>query len=70
MVKFEIKDITVYDYLHVRDLMTEERHVVWDQLEREDFSNDYLGELVEAYDFVIDTLTCLAIDLNKQNKNN
>ena len=66
--EFETKEITVRDYLHVRDLMTKERHTVWRQYECGHFANDELGKLVEAYDFVIDTLTELTINLN--NKNN
>lgn len=65
---FEVKEITVEDYMRARDYMTNERTFAWSQYESCDFENDYLGELIEAYDFVIDTLTCLAMDLDKLNK--
>lgn len=66
--EFETKDITVYDYLHARDLMVKERQAVWERYVRGNFENDSLGELIETYDFVSDTLTCLAIELDKKNK--
>lgn len=66
--EFETRDITVNDYLHARDFMVQERGAVWWQYESGDFENDELGELVEAYDFVIDTLTALAMELDKKNK--
>lgn len=66
--EYETRDITVDDYLHARGLMVKERQTVWEQYARGNFENDSLGELVEAYDFVSDTLTCLAIELDKKNK--
>ena len=66
--RFDVKEITVEDYMNVRDYMINERMLAWSQHESCDFENDYLGELIETYDFVIDTLTCLAMDLDKLNK--
>ena len=66
--ELEVRNVTVNDYLRARDLMTEERGIAWRRHECEEFRNDKLGELVEVYDFIIDTLTCLAIELDNKNK--
>ena len=65
--EFETIKLTVGDYLHARDLMVEERGRTWRQYEQGHFENDELGELVEAYDFVADTLTWLAMELDRKN---
>ena len=64
--EFETRDITVEDYLHARKLMFEERCSVWWQYENLNFENDMLADLVQAYDLVIDILTCLAMELDKK----
>ena len=66
--EFEIRELTVEDYLKARDLMVDERSLVWTVHENTNFENDKLAELVEAYDLVIDSLTCLAMEVDKKNK--
>lgn len=66
--EFEVRDVSVEDYLYTRNLMVKERSAVWEQYERSNFENSHLGELINAYDFVTDTLTWLAIELDKKNK--
>lgn len=66
--KFEIRELTVEDYLQARDLMVHERSFVWTAHENANFEIDELAELVEAYDLAIDSLTCLAMDVDKNEK--
>ena len=66
--EFETRDITVSDYTYARALMIQERSSIWRRYEYEGFKDDKLGELVEVYDFVIDTLTELAIELDKKSR--
>ena len=66
--EFESRALTVEDYLKARDLMVDERSFAWMAHEDMDFENDKLAELVEAYDLVIDSLTCLAMEVDKNEK--
>lgn len=66
--EFESRALTVEDYLKARDLMVDERSFACMAHEYMDFENDKLAELVEAYDLVIDSLTCLAMEVDKNNK--
>ena len=66
--EFEIRELTVEDYLKARDLMANERSFTWMAHENTNFENDKLAELVEAYDLVIDSLTCLAMEVDKNEK--
>ena len=68
MKEFESRPITVEEYLRVRDLMVDERNFKWIIYEGDDFSDNGLTELIEAYDLVIDSLTCLAMNLDQKNK--
>lgn len=68
MKEFESRPITVEEYLRARDLMIEERGFLWTIHEGIDFARDDLAELIEAYDLVIDSLTCLAMEVDKKNK--
>ena len=68
MSEFEIRPITAEDYLRARDLMMSERSLVWMAHEDMNFENDKFAELVEAYDLVIDSLTCLAMEVDKGGK--
>lgn len=68
MKEFESRATTVEDYLKVRDLMVGERNIKWAMHENGNFEDDNLAELIEAYDFVIDSLTCLAMETDKSNK--
>ena len=66
MNEFESRPITVEEYLRARDLMVGERNMYWTVYENENFEDDGLGELIEAYDLVIDSLTCLAMEIDKR----
>lgn len=68
MNESESRPITVEEYLKARDLMVAERNFVWTAYEELDFESDKLVELIEAYDLVIDSLTCLAMKVDKKNK--
>ena len=68
MNEFESREVTVEEYLKARDLMVGERNVYWTVYENDNFEDDGLGELIEAYDLVIDSLTCLAMEVDKKNK--
>ena len=68
MNEFESREITVEEYLKARDLMVGERNMYWTVYENDNFEDDGLGELIEAYDLVIDSMTCLAIEVDKKNK--
>ena len=68
MNEFKSRQITVGEYLRARDLMVEERGDVWTIHEIYEFKDDKLAELIEAYDLVIDSLTCLAIGAAKKNE--
>ena len=68
MNEFEVRDITVEEYLHARDLMADERNIKWVMYAENSFEDDRLAELIEAYDLVIDSLTCLAIEVYKNSK--
>ena len=65
MSEFEVRDITVEEYLKARDLMVEERGAAWSMYEGGNYENDALAELIEAYDLVIDSMTCLAMEVSK-----
>lgn len=67
MNEFESREITVEEYLKARDLMVDEQNSVWVVHENNNFEDDKLAELIEAYDLVIDSLTCLAIEQDKNN---
>lgn len=66
MSEFEVREITVEEYLNARNLMVEERSFVWGIYEDCDFKNEKLAKLIEAYDLVIDSLTCLAMEQDKK----
>ena len=68
MKEFESRPITVEEYLRARDLMMDERNFRWVIYEGDNFKDDGLGELIEAYDLVIDSLTCLAMEVDKINE--
>lgn len=68
MNKFESRPITIEEYLRVRDLMADERNFRWVMYESDNFEDDNLAELIEAYDLVIDSLTCLAMEVDKSNE--
>lgn len=61
MDEFESKEITVEEYLRSRDLMMRERSSVWELYEADNFESNELAELIDAYDLVIDSMTCLAM---------
>lgn len=65
MDKFESRKITVEEYLRARDLMVRERSSVWERYEAGYFQSDELAELIDAYDLVTDSLTCLAMERSK-----
>lgn len=67
MDEFESREITVEEYLRARDLMMKERSAVWERYKytAEDFEKDELAELIDAYDLVTDSLTCLAMERSK-----
>ena len=69
MNEFESREITVEEYLKARDLMAGERNAIWTIHEDLNFENDKLAELIEAYDLVIDNLTCLAMEVDKNGAN-
>lgn len=68
MKEFESKPITVEEYLRARDLMMDERNFRWVMYEGDNFKDDCLGKLIEAYDLVIDSLTCLAMEVDKSDE--
>lgn len=59
---FESREITVEEYLRARDLMMKERSSVWERYEAGHFEGDELAELIDAYDLVTDSMTCLAME--------
>lgn len=65
MNEFESRKITVGEYLRARDLMVKERSSVWERYEAGHFQSDELAELIDAYDFVADSMTCLAMERSK-----
>ena len=67
MKEFESRPITVEEYLRARDLMVEERNFIWTICEGDGFRNEHCAELIKAYDLVIDSMTCLAMDVAKSN---
>lgn len=68
MNEFESRPITVEEYLRARDLMVGERNVYWTVYENDNFEDDGIGELIEAYDLVVDSLTYLAMEVDKNEK--
>ena len=68
MNEIETRVITIEDYLKTRDLMINERNCKLATYENDNFKDDELAELIEAYDFVIDSLTCLAMEVDKNSK--
>lgn len=68
MNELESRPITVGEYLKARDLMVDERGFIWTIHESNGFEDDKLAELIEAYDLVIDSLTCLAMEAAKNNE--
>ena len=66
MNEFESRNITVEEYLKARDLMVGERNAYWTIYENDNFEDDGLAELLYAYDLVIDSLTCLAMEVDKK----
>ncbi len=65
MDEFESKEIAVEEYLRARDLMMRERNSTWERYEANNFEDDKLAELINAYDLVIDSMTCLAMEISK-----
>lgn len=65
MNEFESRKITVEEYLRTRDLMVRERSFVWERYEAGHFQSEELAELIDAYDLVTDSLTCLAMERSK-----
>ena len=63
--EFKSRAVTVEDYLRARDLMVYERMSVWNEYVSHDYESDKLAELIEAYDLVIDSMTCLAMEVDK-----
>ena len=68
MNEFESRPITVEEYLRARDLMVGERNMYWTVYENDNFEDDGIGELIEAYDLVVDSLTYLAMEVDKNEK--
>ena len=66
MNEFEVRNMTAGEYLRARDLMVGERDANWKMYEMDNYEDDYLAELIAAYDLVIDSLTCLAMDVDKK----
>lgn len=62
MDKFESREITVEEYLRARDLMVKERNLIWERYEAGHFQSEELAELIDAYDLVTDSMTCLAME--------
>lgn len=67
MNEFESRDITVEEYLKARNLMVGQRDCAWSIYENGNYEGDGLAELIEAYDLVIDSMTCLAMEVDKNN---
>lgn len=65
MNEFESRKITVEEYLRARDLMVRERSFVWERYEAGHFLSEELAELIDAYDLVADSMTCLAMERSK-----
>ena len=65
MNEFESREITVEEYLKARDLMMRERSFVWERYVTDHFESDELAKLIDAYDLVTDSLTCLAMERSK-----
>lgn len=65
MDEFESREITVEEYLRARDLMMRERSFVWERYEAGHFQSEDLAELIDAYDLVTDSMTCLAMERSK-----
>ena len=65
MNEFESREITVEEYLKARDLMMEERDSVWEYYAANNFESNELAELIDAYDLITDSLTCLAMERSK-----
>lgn len=65
MNEFESRKITVGEYLRARDLMVRERNSVWERYEAGHFQSEELAELIDAYDLVVDSMTCLAMERSK-----
>ena len=68
MNEFEVRDITVEEYLKARNLMVGERNCAWSIYENGNYEDDDLAELIKAYDLVIDGMTCLAMEVDKNDK--
>lgn len=62
MDEFESREITVEEYLRARDLMVKERNLIWERYEAGHFQSEELAELIDAYDLVTDSMTCLAME--------
>ena len=62
MDEFESREITVEEYLRARDLMVKERNLIWERYEAGHFQSEELTELIDAYDLVTDSMTCLAME--------
>ena len=62
MDEFESREITVEEYLRTRNLMVRERSSVWERYEAGHFQSEELAELIDAYDLVTDSMTCLAME--------
>lgn len=68
MNEIEIRNITVEEYLKARNLMICERNCAWSIYKNGNYEDDGLAELIKAYDLVIDSLTCLAMEVDKKNE--
>ena len=48
--------------------MVGERNCAWSIYENGNYEDDDLAELIKAYDLVIDGMTCLAMEVDKNDK--
>lgn len=48
--------------------MVAERDIVWEYYELTNFEYDKSGKLIDAYDLVIDSITCLAMEADMKSK--
>ena len=68
MNEFVSRNITVEEYLKARNLMVGERDCAWSIYENGNYEDDNLAELIKAYDLVIDSMTCLAMEVDKKSE--
>ena len=65
MNEFKSRKITVGEYLRARDLVVRERSAVWERYKAGHFQSEELAELIDAYDLIADSMTCLAMERSK-----